>query len=130
MPAGPVPRARPRRQKRNKTSSGVRLVHLPTGTVATATEDRSLRVNKIHALRRLKLKLAAEHREPIDLLRFEPPEWFLSVRVCDGIQASDRHPLYAAVGGLVLDLLPSPGRQPRGRGRQPGRVDHDGGEGV
>ena len=99
-------------QKRNKTSSGVRLVHLPTGTVATATEDRSLRVNKIHALRRLKLKLAAEHREPVDLLRFEPPDWFRSVRVRDGIQASHRHPLYAAVGGLMLDLLQALGGNP------------------
>ena len=92
-------------QKRNKTSSAVRLVHLPTGTAVTATEDRSLRVNKIHALRRLKLKLAVERREPIDLLHFEPPDWFLSVRRRDGIEASHRHPLYAAVGGLLLDLM-------------------------
>jgi hypothetical protein len=99
-------------QKRNKTSSAVRLVHLPTGIAATATEDRSLRVNKIHALRRLKLKLASERREPVDLRRFEPPYWFLAVRVRDQIEASPRHPLYAAVGGLVLDLLAAQGGNP------------------
>ncbi len=92
-------------QKRNKTSSGVRLVHTPTGTAVTATEDRSLRVNKVHALQRLKLKLAVERREPIDLARFEPPDWFLSVRHQSRIAASRHHPLYAAVGGLMLDLL-------------------------
>ena len=99
-------------QKRNKTSSAVRLVHTPTGTVVTATEDRSLRVNKIHALRRMRLRLAVEHREPVDLLRFEPPDWFLSVRRPAGIEASHRHPLYAAVGGLVLDLLAALGGNP------------------
>ena len=92
-------------QKRNKTSTGVRLVHLPTGLAATATEDRSLRVNQIHARRRLRLKLSAALREPVDLARFEPPDWFLSVRRGGRVEASHRHPLYAAVGGLVLDLL-------------------------
>ncbi len=99
-------------QKRNKTSSAVRLVHVPTGTVVTATEDRSLRVNKIHALRRLKLKLAVDVREPVDLPRFEPPDWFLSVRRPGGIEAPHRHPLYAAVGGLMLDLLAALGGNP------------------
>ncbi len=99
-------------QKRNKTSSGVRLVHLPTGTAATATEDRSLRVNQIHARRRLRLKLAAAIREPVDLLRFEPPGWFLSVRRERRVEASHRHPLYAAVGGLMLDLLNALGGNP------------------
>ena len=99
-------------QKRNKTSSAVRLVHVPTGTAVTATEDRSLRVNKVHALRRLKLRLAVAVREPVDLRQFEPPEWFLSVRRRDGIEASHRHPLYAAVGGLLLDLLHALGGNP------------------
>jgi hypothetical protein len=99
-------------QKRNKTSSGVRLVHVPTGTMATATEDRSLRVNKVHALQRLKLKLAVERREPVDLLHFAPPDWFLSVRHQTRIAASSHHPLYAAVGGLLLDLMDALGGNP------------------
>ena len=94
-------------QKRNKTSNAVRLTHLPTGVVATATESRSLAENKLYALRRLRLKLATDVREPIDLLKFEPPDWFLSVRRDNRIEASHRHPLYAAVAGLVLDLLAS-----------------------
>jgi hypothetical protein len=92
-------------QKRNKTSNAVRLTHLPTGVTVTATESRSLAENRMRALRRLRLKLATDFREPVDLARFAPPDWFVSVRRQDRIEASHRHPLYAAVAGLVLDLL-------------------------
>ena len=92
-------------QKRNKTSNAVRLTHEPTGVAVTAGESRSLTENKLHALRRLKLKLAADLREPVDLATFQPPGWFLSIRHDNHIEASHRHPLYAAAGGLVLDLL-------------------------
>ena len=60
-------------QKRNKTSNAVRLVHTPTGVTATATESRSLKENHLWAVRRLRIKLAAELREPVDLARFAPP---------------------------------------------------------
>jgi hypothetical protein len=92
-------------QKRNKTSNAVRIVHLPSGIEATGTEDRSLSVNKLHAIRRLRLKLATEMREVIDLSRFEPPDWFLSIRHENRIEASFRHEYYPAIVGLVLDLL-------------------------
>jgi hypothetical protein len=92
-------------QKRNKTSNAVRLTHTPTGVAVTAGESRSLSENKLWALRRLRLKLAADLREPVDLAAFQPPDWFLSIRRDNHIEASHRHPLYAAAGGLVLDLL-------------------------
>lgn len=92
-------------QKRNKTSNAVRIVHLPSGIEATGTEWRSLEVNRGHAIRRLRLKLAAEIREPIDPGKFEPPDWFLSIRTSSRIQASDHHVYYAAAAGLILDLL-------------------------
>lgn len=92
-------------QKRNKTSNGVRLAHLPTGILATATESRSLKENHLYCLRRLRVKLAAEIREPIDPIRFEVPDWFLSIRHQRKIDASHRHEFYAATAGLILDLL-------------------------
>ena len=92
-------------QKRNKTSNAIRLTHLPSGIASTATESRSQLENKMRAVRRLRLKLAIELREPIDLLTFEPPEYFLQVRRQKRIEMSYHHPLYAAVTGLVLDLL-------------------------
>ena len=99
-------------QKRNKTSNTVRLVHLPSGVVVTAGESRSLAENKMRALRRLRLKLAAELREPVDVAAFQPPDWFLSIRRHSRIEASHRHPLYAAAAGLVLDLLAALGGNP------------------
>jgi hypothetical protein len=92
-------------QKRNKTSNGVRLVHQPTGILVTATESRSLKENALFALRRLRIKLAADIREHVDLQHFEAPDWFISIRHGTRIEASHRHPLYAATAGLILDLL-------------------------
>jgi hypothetical protein len=99
-------------QKRNKTNNAVRLTHTPTGISVTAGESRSLRENKLYALRRLRLKLAADLREPVDLATFQPPDWFLSIRHNNRVEASHRHPLYAAAGGLVLDLLAALGGNP------------------
>jgi hypothetical protein len=58
------------------------------------------------------VKLAADLREKVDLAHFEPPEWFLSIRRQNRIEASHRHPLYAAAAGLVLDLLDVLGGNP------------------
>jgi RF-1 domain len=52
-------------QKRNKTSSSVRLVHTPTGLWATAGEDRSQARNNSLALDRLKWEFALHLRGPI-----------------------------------------------------------------
>ncbi len=92
-------------QKRNKTSNGVRLVHEPTGIIVTATEARSLKENRVHAMSRLRLKLATDVREPVDLTTFTPPEWFLSVRHGTRFEVSHHHPLFTPTAGLVLDLL-------------------------
>ena len=67
-------------QKRNKTSNATRLTHLPTGIAVTATEARSLLENKKRALHRLRLKLACDLREPIDLPSFPARFKFLGRR--------------------------------------------------
>ncbi len=92
-------------QKRNKTSNAVRVAHIPSGVIATATESRSLAENHLNCLRRLKVKLAAEIREPVDPVQFEVPDWFLSIRQSRKIQASHRHAYYSPAAGLMLDLL-------------------------
>ena len=51
-------------QKKNKTESAVRLLHLPTGIIVTATESRSQGVNKRTALNRLKERLTALQQRP------------------------------------------------------------------
>ena len=51
-------------QHRNKTESGVRLVHRLTGVVVTATERRSQAQNRGAALERLRAALTTLGREP------------------------------------------------------------------
>lgn len=53
-------------QHRNKTESGVRLAHPPTGTVVTATERRSQVRNRGEALWRLRerLEVLARREKP------------------------------------------------------------------
>jgi hypothetical protein len=99
-------------QKRQKTSNGVRIVHEPSGVTATSTEWRTLSENRLHAIRRLRVKIATDIRAPVDAVRFEPPDWFLSIRRENRIEASHRHEFYAAAGGLILDLLTALGGNP------------------
>lgn len=50
-------------QHRNTSETGVRIIHLPTGTVVTATESRSRHQNQQKAMVRLEEKLAAKLRK-------------------------------------------------------------------
>jgi ribosome-associated protein len=51
-------------QKKNKTETAVRIRHLPTGIVVTATESRSRTVNLVSAFERLHARLKALNRRP------------------------------------------------------------------
>lgn len=61
-------------QHRNKTESGVRLTHRPTGVVAQAFERRSQHENRAVALRRLRESIALEWRGPVEVEGYEAPE--------------------------------------------------------
>src|SRR3954447_11892654 len=52
-------------QKRNKTSSAVRLRHPPSGLLVIAEESRSQHENKARALKRLRQALYLKLREPL-----------------------------------------------------------------
>ncbi|HQR06282.1 MAG TPA: peptide chain release factor-like protein [Gemmatales bacterium] len=52
-------------QKRNKTSSAVRLRHLPSGLLVIGEESRSQHENKARALRRIRQRLWLALREPL-----------------------------------------------------------------
>ena len=84
-------------QKRNKTSSAVRITHQPTGINAIAGESRSQSQNKTSALRRLRLRMAIELRQPTDPAGAKPA-WFR-------LDVSPKNEHYPAVVGFVLDTL-------------------------
>src|ERR1043165_1339829 len=52
-------------QKRNKTSSAVRIRHLPSGLLVIAEESRSQHENRAKALKRLRQAFALKLREPV-----------------------------------------------------------------
>src|SRR5437764_11056705 len=52
-------------QKRNKTSSAVRLRHPPSGLIVIAEESRSQHENRARALKRLRQALFLKLRDPL-----------------------------------------------------------------
>lgn len=91
-------------QKRNKTSSAIRVTHLPTKIHAIAEESRSQAENRMRAMRRLRHKLAMELRRDVDLVNFRPPDWLEEYKVT-GFHMAERNPLYPSLVALVLDVL-------------------------
>src|SRR5881227_2290821 len=80
-------------QKRNKTSSAVRLRHLPSGLIVIAEESRSQHENRARALRRLRQALYLHLREP-------PPD--PAIR---NLNLGKNDPEFWPAVGVALDLL-------------------------
>ena len=83
-------------QKRNKTSSAVRLTHCPSGISVIASESRSQQRNRQVALDRLRHKIALSVREKVDQSGLPDP---------NVIQVSCRSDKYPAAMGKTLDVL-------------------------
>jgi hypothetical protein len=93
-------------QKRNKTSSAVRLRHLPTGLLVIAEESRSQHENKAKALQRLRQAFVLHERMPVTVEIAKASPALLAVRNPDGrFVASKRHPHFWQSVGVLLDLL-------------------------
>lgn len=80
-------------QKRNKTSSAVRLRHKPTGLLVIAEESRSQHENKARALRRMRREIALMVREPLesgvvdlDVGRRDARFWPIAAQVLDALE--------------------------------------------
>ena len=93
-------------QKRNKTSSAVRLRHHPTGLSVTAADDRSQRVNTVRAIRRLREAIALHVRAVLNWERYQPSDLLSACITPDGRLAVGRRDgrYYSAVRE-VLDVL-------------------------
>lgn len=94
-------------QKRNKTSSAVRLRHPPTGLLVIAEESRSQHENKAKALTRLRQAFYLQLREPIALgpdLAARPE--VAAVKTASGkIDVGKRDARFWPLAGLLLDVL-------------------------
>ena len=89
-------------QKRNKTSSAIRLRHPPSGLIVIAEDSRSQHENKARALKRLRQALYLQMREPLT-----PESAALSgVRDGDGrLDVRVKHPGFWPAVGVALDAL-------------------------
>jgi len=98
-------------QKRNKTSSAVRLRHSPSGLIVIAEESRSQHENRVRALRRLRQALFLKLRDPL------PPEArtpvavathpdYREARTPEGrLHLGRKDPRFWPAVGVVLDVL-------------------------
>jgi hypothetical protein len=88
-------------QKRNKTSSAVRLRHTPTGLIVIAEESRSQHENKAKALRRLRQALVLH-------LRDTPTDEAIAGCIVDGrLPTTRKDARFWPAVGVVLDVLHS-----------------------
>ncbi len=98
-------------QKRNKTSSAVRIRHLPTGLMVIAEESRSQHENRARALRRLRQALYLKLRDELPaevLTRLRLQQFHSHGEVLNGSGRLDlgrKDPRYWPTVGLVLDVL-------------------------
>ncbi len=106
-------------QKRNKTSTAIRITHLPSGIAATDDASRSQHQNRDAALRKLRLQLAFDLREtevpacgPAPQEKAKLPAW--AAHALDALAKTDFKVSEAAAllgtstGRLVKDLARIP----------------------
>ncbi len=96
-------------QKRNKTSSAVRIRHLPSGLIVIAEESRSQHENRAKALKRLKQAFFLQLRESIaaeGLSSVTQRAELASVRSSAGkFEVGRKDARFWPVVGIALDVL-------------------------
>ena len=101
-------------QHRNKVSTAIALHHAATGITAHATDSRSQQLNRRNALKRLRMKIACQHRRPVDARDGDVPEvvagcLFVPRKVkaaaARRLQVGRKDHRYWQVVAFLLDLL-------------------------
>ncbi len=92
-------------QKRNKTSSAVRLRHSPSGLIVIAEESRSQHENKAKALKRLRRALYLEIREPASAEIIQHPDFAPARDGLGRLHLGIKDPRFWPAVGVVLDVL-------------------------
>jgi hypothetical protein len=96
-------------QHRNKTDSGVRLTHRPTGVVGKAVERRSQHENRAQALRRLRANIALAVRRPCDLDEFAPPPTLAAILPGTAQRVGPANPRFWPGVQTLLDVFEATG---------------------
>jgi hypothetical protein len=96
-------------QKRNKTSSAVRIRHLPSALIVIAEESRSQHENRVKALKRLRQAFYLELRETLSFTEGTPVlqrAELVGVRTQSGkLEVGRKDVRFWPLAGLVLDVL-------------------------
>jgi hypothetical protein len=96
-------------QKRNKTSSAVRLRHLPSRLIVIAEESRSQHENKARALRRLRQALALKLRARLNdaelQLITQKSEITRAKNAAGRLDVGRKDPRFWSAAAIVLDVL-------------------------
>ena len=92
-------------QHRNKVETAVRIVHVPTGIEATATERRSQSQNRHVAERRLRVKLAMGVRTQPDTGRYLPSTLWSQRRQGRAMPVNPKNKDFPALLAEALDVV-------------------------
>ena len=92
-------------QHRNKTESGVRLAHLPSGVVVQAFERRSQHENRAVAIDRLRQAIALEVRVAVSLDHFEPSPSLRAILPGSKVRIGPNNDRFWAGAGELLDVF-------------------------
>jgi len=101
-------------QKRNKTSSAVRMRHPPSGLIVIAEESRSQHENRARALRRMRQALFLRVREAMQAAELGPGRLRQRPELAgfpEGarLKLGRKDPRFWPLAGLVLDVLQAAG---------------------
>jgi len=77
-------------QHRNTSETGVRITHLPTGIIVTATESRSRHQNLQHAWERLEARLAILNRRRRKRIATKPGKAAIARRLDNKKRTAER----------------------------------------
>ena len=100
-------------QHRNKVETQVTITHLPTGLAARAGERRSAEENRRVAVRRLRLLLAVEVREPVPIGDVRSALWRSRCSPDGRVSCNPEHHDFPALIAEALDVLDACGLDPR-----------------